>query len=364
MIKQIFIGFIMCCFAPIIAQISDTGQVFTIPVVVHVVYNTTNQNISDAQIASQLRVLNEDYRRLNSDRSSTPSAFLSVAADAQIAFQLANYDTEGNATSGITRTATSNIQFFNDNITNTTKGGATTWGKNYLNIWVGNLPSGIAGWTNNHTTDSTIQGVVIDFENFGTVGAAKSPYHLGRTATHEIGHWLGLQHLEGTGGNCSSDDGIEDTPNQEHSISGNTTASTTCGSVDMTTNYMQLVDDELMNLFTEGQKNVMRTTLVEQHQALLQNFNRTVSLSPNNRTIAAFDVFPNPLIGSTFQISAALPFMGSFKIFNLQGNSVSTNIKQTNRTTFELEDALYPGTYLLVYTTSDHTYQTKLNISF
>ena len=363
MIRFVVIGLLMLVGAIRgMAQIRDTGQVVTIPVVVHVVYNTSEQNISDAQIQSQLDVLNKDYRKLNTDSISTPPEFLGVAADCGIEFQLANFDTAGNATSGITRTQTNTTQFANDNITSATIGGKDSWGTNYLNIWVSNLPDGVAGWTNNNTADSTKQGVILDFEFFGTIGTAKSPYHLGRTATHEIGHWLGLKHLEASG--CNTDDGIEDTPNQEAALTGNITSNVSCGSNDMTSNFMQLVNDEVMNIFTQGQKSVMRESLFQNYQSLLLNIPNTVGLENEIEIISQVTVFPNPVSSPHFTINKPIPFNATCKLQTLNGLKLNHTINRLSTTEFELPYGINSGMYLFTCQLYNTYYQTKLNISY
>ena len=126
---------------------SEPRSIVTIPVVVHVVYNTANQNISDDQIQSQIEVLNEDYRRHNLDTVNTPETFQPLGADCLIEFCLAATDADGNPTTGITRTPT-NVIVFNvgDQVKTASSGGADGWdGNSYLNIWVCNLESPLLG---------------------------------------------------------------------------------------------------------------------------------------------------------------------------------------------------------------------------
>lgn len=177
-----------------------------IPVVVHIVYNHHTQNISDAQVYSQIQVLNEDFRRLNADKVNTPNAFASLAGDANIQFVLATKDLYGNNTTGITRTFTSQNKFYqNDNVKFTVKGGKNGWSPyRYLNIWVCNLFDsndnellGYAQFPSELYWSPETDGVVINYKYFGRNGSAVSPYDKGRTATHEIGHWLNLRHIWG-----------------------------------------------------------------------------------------------------------------------------------------------------------------------
>lgn len=127
---------------------SSQQSTITVPVVIHIVYSANEQNISDAQVQSQIQVLNEDYHRLNSDRVNTPNAFASVAGDANIQFVLAKKDPYGNNTSGITRTFTAQNIFYQDNdgVKFSYSGGCNAWNpQRYLNIWVCNLGGNLCG---------------------------------------------------------------------------------------------------------------------------------------------------------------------------------------------------------------------------
>ncbi|MCB0523057.1 MAG: hypothetical protein KDC86_00935, partial [Saprospiraceae bacterium] len=158
--------------------------VVTIPVVVHVVYYNSAQNISDAQILSQIDVLNDDFRRLNSDASNTPAGFLGVAADCEVNFCMAQQDPNGNATNGIVRKSTTVNGFStNDNVKFNSSGGSNIWDRNkYLNIWVCNLSGGLLGYAQFPGGPASTDGVVCDYAYFGTINSTP-PFHLGRTAT-------------------------------------------------------------------------------------------------------------------------------------------------------------------------------------
>lgn len=247
----------------------DVNGVITIPVVVHVLYNNSTENISDAQIMSQIAVLNADFKRMNSDAGNTPSIFQGVAADVEIQFCLASVDPNGNTTTGITRTSTSKSFFrLNDDMKKNSKGGINAWPcGSYMNLWVCDLQSGYLGYAQFPGGSCATDGVVIDYAYFGTIGTATVPYHLGRTATHEVGHWLNLRHIWGDGG-CSVDDFVADTPpagganytGAPCTFPGPNTCNTGAGDLpDMFQNYMDYSDDACMNLFTAGQKGRMRT---------------------------------------------------------------------------------------------------------
>ena len=125
----------------------ENTSIITIPVVVHIVYYNNTENISDNQIFSQIDILNEDFRRLNADTTNTPAGFLPVAADCEIEFCLAQKDPNGNTTTGITRTQTSQTSFStNDDVKYTASGGHDAWNSSeYLNIWVCDISGGILG---------------------------------------------------------------------------------------------------------------------------------------------------------------------------------------------------------------------------
>ena len=233
----------------------------TIPVVFHIVYNTAAQNVSDAQIQSQLTVLNNDFRKLNSDVSLVPSAFAGLAADCEVQFCLAQQDPNGAATTGIVRKSTTVTSFgTNDAVKFTAQGGDNIWDRNkYLNIWVCNLGGGLLGYAQFPGGAASTDGVVVTYTGFGTIGTAAAPFNKGRTATHEVGHWLNLYHIWGDDGTaCTGSDLVGDTPNQADENYGCPTfpaVSCTNGpNGDMFMNYMDYTDDACMYMFSAGQK--------------------------------------------------------------------------------------------------------------
>ncbi|MCX6271750.1 MAG: zinc metalloprotease [Bacteroidetes bacterium] len=191
-------------------------EVITIPVVVHVVWNTAEQNIPDEQVWSQFFVLNEDFRRLNPDTIHTPAMFKPVAADCGIEFCMARRTPDSLPASGIVRVHTDTVQFPMDNtVKSAYAGGSKAWdAKRYLNIWVCHMAGNILGYAQMPGGPDSTDGVVIDYRVFGKVGTLNPHYNLGRTTTHEIGHWLDLYHIWGDdGGSCDGTDYVDDTPN-------------------------------------------------------------------------------------------------------------------------------------------------------
>lgn len=245
--------------------------IITIPVVVHVFHKGeaigTGTNISVQQIQSQITALNEDFRRLNSNISSAPPAHRGWSADVLIEFCLATRDPNGNATSGITR------HLGQPSYTSSTFEGekpSTIWDRDkYLNFWTCNFSGTLLGYAQFPNMNSTTDGVVIRYNAFGYIGNVQAPFHLGRTAVHEVGHWLDLSHVWGnsakTDPNCDTDY-IFDTPPQQYSSTGCPTFDKTdaCSSYYpgiMFMNYMDYADDACAKMFTYGQSKLMEACL-------------------------------------------------------------------------------------------------------
>ncbi len=224
--------------------------VVNIPVVVHVIYSTSQENISDAQVASQIKILNDDYGAQNSDVSLVPTEFASLVSDTDIQFNLV----------AVNRVASTRTSWgTNDEMKYTSNGGADAWDANqYLNVWVCNIGGGILGYAQFPGGGTATDGVVVGPQYFGDTGYVSSPFDGGRTATHEVGHWLNLRHIWGDG-RCNRDDFITDTPGSDRPNYGCPTYPTVhCRSTDMTMNYMDYVDDACMFMFTNGQEDRMR----------------------------------------------------------------------------------------------------------
>ena len=238
--------------------------IIEIPVVVHVIYRTAEENISDGQIKSQIEVLNQDYQSTNTDFNKLPSnSFQAVASSGlNVRFVLAQT---------IHKSTTLKSWSTNDGVKSSKKKGDDPVDPlTKLNIWVCNLSNGILGYAQFPGGNASTDGVVILYSAFGSRAIYRSgtyvkSYDLGRTATHEVGHWMNLRHIWGDdNGACSGSDLVTDTPNQGSENYGTPTyPHVSCSNApkgDMFMNYMDYTDDISMYMFSAGQKDRMLAT--------------------------------------------------------------------------------------------------------
>ena len=223
-------------------------QIIEIPVVVHVLYNTPEENISDAQIQSQIDVLNEDFNLKNTDNRLVPSIFSDLKADVGVRFTLSQT---------IRKYSSKRTWPVTDNMKYTSRGGSDAVDPEHkLNIWVCDLGQGILGFAYYPGIKPELDGVVILYSAFGRTGTLLDRFNKGRTATHEVGHWMNLHHIWGDA--TCGDDLVDDTPKH-------TTANFGCpefphynncgdNAIEMTMNYMDYTDDACMFMFSNGQK--------------------------------------------------------------------------------------------------------------
>ena len=222
----------------------DNLGVINMPVYVHVVYSSSAQNVSDSRIAAQIQVLNDDFRKQNADASNIPTEFAGVAADSEINFTLA----------GTFRHSDSRASWGTNDAVKAAYPPVTP--NTHLNVWVCEIGGGILGYAQFPGGSSATDGVVLGHSTLP--GNPTGPYNLGRTATHEVGHYLNLRHIWGDG-RCRQDDFVSDTPSSDAPNYGCPTYPTVnCKSNDMTMNYMDYTNDACMNMFTAGQKSRMR----------------------------------------------------------------------------------------------------------
>ncbi len=237
----------------------DKNDVYIIPVVFHVVHNYGSENISYNQVADAVRILNEDYRKMNSDTSYIIDEFKPLATDARIEFRLAALDPSGNCTNGVTRTASPLTLNGGEQVKDVAPGWPCA---SYLNIWVvRGIGGGVAGYAYYPgTVEDGRDGIVILHTYIGSVGTGQDKH----TLTHEVGHWLNLAHPWGStndpevASNCDIDDGIDDTPLTIGHTSCDLYANT-CGSLDNVQNYMEY--SFCSRMFTHGQGEMMRAVL-------------------------------------------------------------------------------------------------------
>ena len=307
------------------SNFTAAGAVITIPVVVHVVYNTAVQNISDAQVQSQIAVLNEDYRKLNADRGKTPAAFAGLAADVGVQFKLATRTPTGAATTGIVRKQTTRTSFLdNDYVKSANRGGDAAWpAGQYLNIWVCNLGSGLLGYAQFPGGKASTDGVVILYSAFGRTGTVNAPYDKGRTATHEVGHWLNLRHIWGDA-SCGNDL-VSDTPTQQTANYGCPAyPHVTCSNQgDMSMNYMDYTDDACMYMFSNGQSSRMNALFVSGGaRASLVTSTGASLVSTTGSVSSAVGLYPNPAASVLNLTNLSAPANASVRVYSLQGGEM------------------------------------------
>ena len=241
------------------------AKIVTIKTVVNVVYNTDAQNISQAQINSQIKALNKDFRATNPDKSGTPTPWLGLVTDARIQFKVVK----------VTRTKTARTGFtYDDLVKKASTGGIAPFSPtSHLNLWCAPLTGGLLGYAQFPGGPAATDGVVINTMSFGTIGTAAAPFDKGRTATHEIGHYFNLRHIWGDTPDCAGSDMVADTPNCAGPNSGKPTwPVVTCNNGpngDMFMNYMDYTDDAGMFMFTAQQVLRMRAALETSRAGLM-----------------------------------------------------------------------------------------------
>jgi hypothetical protein len=336
--------------------VAGNGETLFIPVIFHVVYSNSEENISNSRIYSQLEVINEDFSRRNADTTNTLEIFRPVAGNPNIQFYLAQ---DPNA---ITRTATSHGPFFDDDLHRSENGGKDAHEtQHYLNIWVADIAT-LLGYASSPGTDEFKDGVAVNYRYVGRTLDAIAPYNGGRTLTHEIGHWLGLQHLWGNG-DCEVNDGLSDTPPQNEAVGGCSADHTSCGNLNMTQNFMNLADDACMNLFTQGQSELMRHTLLTQ-RAGAYTTDRLVTGIKDPAEKDNIEIYPNPVSNGKLVIGMNNRQDLRIALTDITGKKMmNKNVRNTDGTT-TLDLTEYPeGLYVLSVKTPDRIYNTKIYLS-
>ncbi len=332
-------------------------KTITIPVIVHILYHYPGENISDDLVKSQITALNRDFRKINPDTTKVPEAFKSLAADCRIEFQLATVNATGRATTGIIHKYTPITRWnMDDKIKFSSEMGDDAWdAKNYLNIWVGTLDR-LIGYSSVPGDPANKDGIVISNTVFGIIHSGS--YNQGRTAVHEVGHWLGLRHLWGDA-NCG-DDGVDDTPKQQTFTTGcPSTVRVSCGNApngDMYMDYMDFTYDDCLVMFTEGQKQKMRVLFEPggpRYSILLSNGLSIPTIEEIPLPDAApqwlhVQIFPNPVITElTINAEYDTRWIGKeFQVINITGQ---VEMRKTITSKIQKLDVsrLKPGIYFI-----------------
>lgn len=363
-----------------------TRDLYVIPVVFHVVYNTPEENIPDAVLQNQIDIMNEDYARMNADTVNLRSEFSTIAGPTNVRFVMATLDPDGNPTNGITRTSTT-VETFGtftldfaelEKVKSTADGGIDAWDQaHYLNIWVCDMsidflgtplvlllgyatpPDGLPNWPSDPQTESLGDGVVLQYNVVGDAAhnpqaaAASLPDSKGRTAVHEVGHYLGLRHIWGDG-DCTQDDGVDDTPDatdasqQDCDITKNTCNADVVGLgdlPDMVENFMDYSAESCQNSFTRHQTDLMHGVLENERYDLVHN-NSAAGIEKT--TYASLSVYPNPS-ENMVTISSAFK-MKNLSVTDLKGRTLMTqevNANVSNLSLASLDAGVYVVTIIL-----------------
>jgi len=352
-------------------------DVITLSVVVHVLWNTQEENISEAQILSQIEVLNEDFRKMNANANDTPAAFQAIAADVEIEFCQASVDPSGNPTNGITRRQVSE-QYIGDteDFYSTSAGGQDPWDNSrYINVWICQIDDqGTLGFATPPGTavPAASDGMVIAPQFYGKTGTAAQsfPNHLGRTSTHEMGHYLNLEHLWGpTDGGCGEDDFVADTPSQFESTFDcpnfpQTDNCTSGGNGLQFMNFLDYVDDDCMNMFSEGQKARMLAAVNGPRASLLTSTACGMTINTNDITLVPTTIYPNPTANFVLMDTPIAAGQESIlTIFDINGKAVlAKKYNSTPETVKANVEALNTGIHLLELRFGENVQRGKLLI--
>jgi hypothetical protein len=352
-------------------------ETIRIPVVVHVLYKTENQNLTDSLVRAQIDILNQDYARLNPDTNLTREIFKPVASATGIEFYLAQFDPTGLPTNGIIKKQTDVTSFFSltnlDVMKSEANGGADAWPTDqYLNIWVCNLsipilnvpvilgfatpPNSAPNWpAGSGASESQYDGVVIHYEVFGSIPNATGTFesvNKGRTLVHEVGHYLGLRHTWGDPGQgedgCVVDDGINDTPisaaanQQTCDYAMNSCNEGVDDLPDMIENYMDYSNENCLNMFSKQQVEAMRFVVENFRSDLLLSTPIISTLSPK------INVYPNPANDILTLKHGLSNLTGDITIFDFCGKIVKSMKVNNNNSKIDLVvNELAPGSYFI-----------------
>jgi hypothetical protein len=314
--------FLVSAFAFLPGSFLFSQALATIPVVFHVIYQTTAENLPDSCIMEQMQVLNTDFDTI------TNTHFQNVAANCQIKFALAVTDPLGNPTSGIVRVQT-NVSSFtaNDNMMHVSSGGDDAWDKScYLNIWICKLGNGMLGYCDYNPIGNLQDGVVLDYR-FTGITCAQAPYDFGKTGTYEVARWLNVRPMIGLP-SCIDADSVSDTPLMQSDPFGCSLFPLLDGCSPnspgvMFENYMTTSSDACKNIFTLGQKARMWACLNGPRNSIAtQNGCNALSVKKESAD-QLFSVYPSPSIDGKINISFAREEkINGVEVFNAMGEII------------------------------------------
>ena len=366
---------------------SGPRTTLTIPVVVHIVWNKPEENLSDELVAAQIKVLNDDFNRMNADTANLRSMFDWVAGSAEIKFELV-------ATERINTSTLFNVDILSGNLIPEVKhiadGGSDAWNTaNYLNIWVCHIqplkigpivigqilgfafpPADLDNWpAGSNAPNADEDGVVIDYRVFGPdnpnpveiPGGSGNLVVKGRTPTHEVAHYLGLRHIWGDGGtfgpnDCAQSDGIDDTPfaDSESAFDCDVTKNSCIGiepfygldMPDLIENYMDYSSEDCMNMFTKGQVEIMRNVVMGPRVGLLE----TTSVKIPICTATGWTVSPNPARDMfTIRLHEDNPSNSTIRMMDAFGHIVYTGTLSSGTSLLDIPLANIPsGLYSII----------------
>lgn len=328
LLRPLFFAFVLTA-----ASSAAHAQAVTIPVIFHVVYQNTAENIPDSCLQEQLDVLNEDLNALNADLWKVPAVWQPIIGSMPVTFMFASVDPSGNPTTGIERRQASVTSWStNDNVKHYSMNGLDAWpDTSYLNIWVCDLGASLTAYTQFPGGPDATDGIVLNYRYVGRGAPAQAPFNAGRVCTHEFGHWLGLAHM-GPSATCADIDSCADTPSMSTTAYGTYAVGTVITDACqpsapgvMWMNFMSYVDDTAMVFFTQDQIGRMTWYLNNMRQGFF---------SPNgireDQVQPAYNVFPSPSANGIFTLTRTdATAEARVEVYDAQGRPVNEPVKFT-----------------------------------